>query len=102
MVSIPVNRSPTHPGEMLLEEFLKPMNLTQTELATRIAVPLNRVNEIVKGKRGVTADTALRLARLFDMDPQFWLNLQAQWDLYHAQHSRTGDEINRIRKIRTA
>jgi addiction module HigA family antidote len=87
---------------MLLEEFLKPMNLTQTELASRIAVPLNRVNEIIKGKRGVTADTALRLARLFDMDPQFWLNLQALWDLYHAEHSPTAAEIKQIRKIRTA
>ena len=102
MVRIPTHGSPTHPGEMLLEEFLKPMNLTQTELATRIAVPLNRVNEIVKGKRGITADTALRLARLFGMDPQFWLNLQALWDLYHAEHSPNADEINRIRKIRTA
>ena len=102
MVGIPTNRAPTHPGEMLLEEFLKPLNLTQTELATRISVPLNRVNEIVKGKRGITADTALRLARLFGMDPQFWLNLQAAWDLYHAEHSSNAAEINSIRKIRTA
>jgi antitoxin HigA-1 len=58
MVSVPTNRPPTHPGEMLLEEFLTPMHLTQTELATRIGVPLNRVNEIKKGKRGITADTA--------------------------------------------
>src|SRR5436305_10319373 len=102
MVGIPTNRAPTHPGEMLLEEFLKPMNLTQTELATRISVPLNRVNEIIKGKRGITADTALRLARLFGMDAQFWLNLQAMWDLYQAEHSPSAAEINSIRKIRTA
>jgi|SRR5437588_8922940 len=102
MVSVPTNRAPTHPGEMLLEEFLRPMNLTQTELATRIGVPLNRVNEIIKGKRGITADTALRLGRLFGMDAQFWLNLQTLWDLYHAAHSPTAAEINRIRKIRTA
>jgi antitoxin HigA-1 len=101
-VSVPTNRAPTHPGEMLLEEFLKPMSLTQTELATRIGVPVNRVNEIIKGKRGITADTALRLGRLFGMDAQFWLNLQTLWDLYHAEHSPTAAEINRIRKIRTA
>jgi addiction module HigA family antidote len=87
---------------MLLEEFLKPMNLTQTELATRISVPLNRVNEIIKGKRGITADTALRPARLFGMDAQFWLNVQARWDLYQAAHSPTAVEVNSIRRIRTA
>lgn len=69
------------PGEILLEEFLKPLGLGQLEAARRLGVSLNRLNEIVLGKRAVTADTALRLARLFDMSPQFWMRLQADWDL---------------------
>ena len=70
-----------HPGEVLLEEFLKPMGLSQNRLAMNIAVPARRINEIVLGKRAVTADTALRLARFFGMSPEFWLGLQAQYDL---------------------
>ena len=72
------------PGEILLEEFLKPMGLGQLEASRRLGVSLNRLNEIVLGKRAVTADTALRLARLFDMSPQFWMRLQADWDLHQA------------------
>jgi antitoxin HigA-1 len=72
------------PGEMLLEEFLKPMGLGQVEAATRLGISLNRLNEIILGKRGITADTALRLARLFNMSPQFWMRLQADWDLHQA------------------
>ena len=72
------------PGEMLLEEFLKPLGLGQLEAARRLGISLNRLNEIVLGKRGVTADTALRLARLFKMSPQFWMRLQADWDLHQA------------------
>jgi addiction module HigA family antidote len=70
-----------HPGEVLLEEFLKPMGLSQNRLAMNIGVPARRINEIVLGKRAVTADTALRLARFFGMSPEFWLGLQAQYDL---------------------
>ena len=73
-----------HPGEMLLEEFLKPMGLAQTEAARRLGISLNRLNEIVLGKRSVTADTALRLARLLKTSPQFWMRLQADWDLHQA------------------
>ena len=73
-----------HPGEMLLEEFLKPMGLAQTEAARRLGISLNRLNEIVLGKRTVTADTALRLARLLKTSPQFWMRLQADWDLHQA------------------
>jgi addiction module HigA family antidote len=73
-----------HPGEMLLEEFLKPMGLGQTEAARRLEISLNRLNEIVLGKRGVTADTALRLARMLKTSPQFWMRLQADWDLHQA------------------
>ncbi len=72
---------PVHPGEVLLEEFLKPLELSQHRLAMQIGVPARRINEIVLGKRGVTADTALRLARYFGMSPQFWLGLQNDYDL---------------------
>ncbi len=73
--------APVHPGEVLLEEFLKPMGLSQNRLALDIGVPARRINEIVLGKRRITADTALRLARYFQMSPQFWLGLQMDYDL---------------------
>lgn len=73
--------SPIHPGEVLLEEFIKPMNLSQNRLAIDIGVDARRINEIVLGKRAITADTALRLARFFGNSPQFWLGLQTQYDL---------------------
>lgn len=72
------------PGEILLEEFLKPMKLGQVEAARRLEISLNRMNEIVLGKRSITADTALRLARLLKTSPQFWMRLQADWDLHQA------------------
>lgn len=72
------------PGEMLREEFLKPRGLGQVNAARRLGISLNRLNEIVLGKRGITADTAVRLARLFKMSPQFWMRLQADWDLHRA------------------
>ena len=72
------------PGEMLLEEFLKPLRLGQVEAARRLGISLNRLNEIVLGKRGITADTALRLGRLLKTSPQFWMRLQADWDLHEA------------------
>ena len=72
------------PGELLLEEFLKPLGLGQVEAARRLAISLNRMNEIVLGKRGISADTALRLARLLKTSPQFWMRLQADWDLHQA------------------
>lgn len=73
-----------HPGEMLLEEYLKPLGLTQAEAARQLGMSLNRLNELVLGKRSVTADTALRLARRFKTSPQLWLHLQADWDLHQA------------------
>lgn len=85
MIRIPKNRSSTHPGEMLREEFLKPMGLTQKELADAIQVSFQRVNELVSGKRGLTPSTALRLAKFFGMSPEFWLNLQMKRDLYNAE-----------------
>ena len=72
---------PIHPGEVLFEEFLKPMGISQNRLALSIAVPTRRINEIVLGKRGITADTALRLAKFFGSSAEFWLGLQAQYDL---------------------
>ena len=85
MVRIPSSRTPTHPGEMLLEEFLVPMKLTQRELANAIHVPYQRVNDIVNGRRGITPSTALRLAKYFGTSPDFWMNVQLRWDLYFAQ-----------------
>ncbi len=76
---------PLHPGEVLLEEFLKPMELSQNRLALSVSVPARRINEIVLGKRGVTADTALRLARYFGMSAQFWLGLQMDYELDRAE-----------------
>ncbi len=72
------------PGEMLLEEFLNPLGLRQVEAARRLGISLNRLNEIVLGKRRITADTALRLSRLLETSPQFWMRLQADWDLQQA------------------
>ncbi len=95
MVRVPTDRVPTHPGTMLLEEYLGPMGLTQRELAAAIKVPYQRVNELVNGRRGVTPSTALRLARYFDVSPAYWLNLQLRWDLYHSARSEA-QEIDAI------
>lgn len=95
MVRVPTDREPTHPGEMLLKEFLEPMGLTQRELADAIRVPYQRVNEIVNGRRGVTPSTALRLSKFFGTSTGFWMNLQARWDLYHARR----DEEEELMKI---
>jgi len=102
MVRIPTNRPPTHPGEMLREEFLIPYNITQKDLAARIGVSFVRVNEIVNGKRGVTPDTALRLEQLFGMEAQVWLNLQQIWDLYQAMHSPEAAAIRKIKPFQAA
>ena len=87
MVRIPTNRTPTHPGEMLLEEFLNPMGLTQRELADAIHVPYQRINDIVNGRRGITPSSALRLAKYFNISPDFWMNVQLRWDMYFAQQN---------------
>lgn len=96
MVRIPSDREPTHPGEMLLQEFLLPLGMTQRDLATAIQVPFQRVNEVVRGRRGVTPSTALRLSRFFGTSPDFWINLQLRWDLYHAGRA----EAQQIESIR--
>ena len=99
MVRIPTHREPTHPGEMLLEEFLTPMGLTQRELADGIRVPYQRVNELVNGRRGVTPQTALRLAKFFGTSPDLWMNFQLRWDLYHAMEAEA-PELGRIKRVR--
>jgi len=81
---------PVHPGEILLKEFLEPMGLSQNRLALALGVPARRINEIVLGKRGITADTALRLARYFKMSPQFWLGLQMDYELDVAEDMLEG------------
>ena len=86
--------SPVHPGEVLLEEFLKPLGVSQYRLAKEIGVPPRRINEIVHGKRAVTANTALRLSRYFTTTDRFWLNLQAQYDL-EVERDRLGDRLER-------
>ncbi|MCH8820829.1 MAG: HigA family addiction module antidote protein [Acidobacteria bacterium] len=99
MIRVPTHREPTHPGEMLLEEFLKPMDLTQRDLADAIRVPYQRVNELINKKRGVTPSTALRLAKFFGNSPGFWMNLQLRWDLYQAQQTEASAlrQIHRVR-----
>jgi len=82
---IPTNRRPTHPGEMLLLEFLEPRKISQSELAGKMGVPIQRINTLINGKRGITAETALLLAEVLKTTPEFWMNLQAAYDLYEAR-----------------
>lgn len=82
-----------------MEEFLKPLGMPQAELAEKIGVSYPRINELVRGKRGVTPDTALRLERLFGMEAQFWLNLQLSWDLYHMIRSPAAKKIRKIKRL---
>lgn len=98
-VRLPANRHPIHPGEMLLEEFLRPMGITQTELARRIGVSYVRVNELVHGKRRLTPDTALRLSRFFGNSVEFWLNGQLACDMWEALHSPAMAEIEKIEPL---
>ena len=97
MVRIPTHRAPTQPGKMLREEFLEPFGITQRELAQAIRVPYQRINELVNGRRGITPSTALRLARFFDMTPDFWMNLQLRWDLYETKR-KEAPILQRIRR----
>lgn len=101
MIRVPTHREPTHPGEMLLEEFLKPMALTQRHLAEGIHVPYQRINELVNRKRGMTPSTALRMAKFFGTSADFWMNLQLRWDLYQAGIAEA-EELRQIRRIRLA
>ena len=85
---LPTHRPPTHPGEMLLKEFLEPLGVSQVEAAKRMGIPFQRLNSIVRGRRAVSADTALLLGALTGWDAQIWLALQAKWDLWHAMRAR--------------
>ena len=99
---LPRRRPPTRPGEMLLEEFVKPLGITQSELAIRLGISFPRLNEIIRGKRSITSDTALRLARVLGMSADFWLGLQMDWDLWHAMHASAASEIHRLEPLRTS
>ena len=92
---------PIHPGEVLLTEFLEPLGITQHRLAVAVGVPPRRINEIVHGKRGISADTALRLSRFFGTTDRFWLNLQSRYDL-EVQRDRLADTLDRIEPLATA
>lgn len=96
---LPKLQPPTHPGEMLLEEFLIPLGITQSAFAVRLGVSFPRLNEVINGRRSVTPDTALRLAQVTGMSADFWLGLQQDWDLWHALHSDAAEEIAQLEPL---
>lgn len=98
MASEPAYTEPSHPGEVLIKEFLEPKELTQRDLANGIRVPYQRVNEIINRRRGITASTALRLAKYFGNSEEFWMYLQLRWDLYQARRSEES-ELNEIQPV---
>jgi addiction module HigA family antidote len=97
---LPRQRPPTHPGEMLLEEFVKPLGITQSELAIRLGISFPRLNDVIHGRRSVTPDTALRLAKVVGMSADFWLGLQVDWDLWHALRGPTAQAISALEPLR--
>ncbi|MFZ0887107.1 MAG: HigA family addiction module antitoxin [Candidatus Binataceae bacterium] len=101
---MPTNKKipPTHPGEVLLEDIMKPLGLSANKIAMAMRVPLSRVTEIIAGERAVTADTALRLARCFGTTAQFWLNLQAKYDLAMAEHEKAAEIAREVLPLREA
>ncbi|AMW03719.1 XRE family transcriptional regulator [Gemmatimonas phototrophica] len=96
---LPTHRPPTHPGEMLLEEFLKPLGISQSAFAIQLGVSFPRLNEVINAKRSVTPDTALRLAQVTGMSADFWLGLQQDWDLWHALRSKEAAAIARLKPL---
>ena len=98
---LPTNRPPTHPGEMLLEEFLKPLGISQSDFSAKLGVSFQRLNEIINSKRGITPDTALRLEKVLGMSADFWLGLQIDWDLWHTMHSTAYDKIEHLEPLNT-
>lgn len=94
-----MSEPPVHPGEVLLEDFLNPLGLTQTAFAARLRIPLQRLNDLIRARRGVTPDTALRLARALGTSAELWLNLQEVWDLWQASHSSAVDDIAAIEPL---
>ena len=99
---LPTDRPPTSPGEMLLEEFLKPLGISQSAFAIRLGVSFPRLNEIVRERRSVTSDTALRLAQVTGMSADFWLGLQSDWDLWHALRSKEAEQIAKLAPLSRA
>lgn len=99
---LPTHRPPVHPGEILLEEFIRPHGLTVTEAAKRLRIERGRLSEIVNGRRGITPNTALRLERLFGPSPAFWLGLQQDYDLWHALRSVVVEELDCIEPLHRA
>ncbi|MEH2349080.1 MAG: HigA family addiction module antitoxin [Nostoc sp.] len=98
---VPKHRSPSHPGEILLKEFLEPMEISQRELADAIHVPYQRINEVVNQKRGITPSTAVRLSKFFGNSSEFWLNLQQNWEVYHVLKEEK-EELKTIRQFNTS
>ena len=96
---LPTQRPPTHPGEMLLEEFLKPLDISQSAFAIQLGVSFPRLNEVINAKRSVTPDTALRLAQVTGMSADFWLGLQQDWDLWHALRSKEAAQVARLKPL---
>jgi len=96
---IPENRIPTHPGEILVQEFLAPQGLTQVQLARHIRVPVQRVNEIARGKRGITSESAWLFSRAFGTTPEFWINLQTAFDLARTRRKVEADGIGRLQAV---
>ena len=99
---LPTSLPPTAPGEMLLAEFLEPLGISQSAFAIRLGVSFPRLNEIIRGKRGVTPDTALRLAQVTGMSADFWLGLQQDWDLWHAMRSKDAARIAKLEPLSAA
>lgn len=96
---LPTHRPPTHPGKMLLEEFLQPLGISQSAFAIRLGVSFPRLNEVINAKRSVTPDTALRLAQVTGMSADFWLGLQQDWDLWHMLRSKEAQRIARLKPL---
>ncbi len=98
-MKMPTNRAPIHPGEILLEEFMKPYGMTQTEIARRISVSRKHISEIVNGRKGISTDIALRLSKLFGTSPELWLNGQLAWDLWHAMRGKNAYKLEAIESV---
>ena len=98
-MKMPTNRPPIHPGEILLEEFMKPYGMTQTEIAKRIGVSRKHISELVNGRKGISTDIALRLSRLFGTSPELWLNGQLAWDVWHAIHGESACKLEAIEPV---
>jgi addiction module HigA family antidote len=98
---LPKNRPPAHPGDVLFEDCIKPLGLTQGDAATRLGVPIQRLNGLIRGRRAMSPDTALRIATVFGSSPEFWMNLQANWDLWHARE-KAAKALKRLKPIKRA